>query len=169
MWNGCGGNNLNPMGEQMSIHPACRSDLDTVMKIESSCFISDAFNHRQFSYLINSRHATVKIIYEDGPQPEAPIGHFITLLSHLHNGVTKGRVYSLCVLPSHQGRGYGKTALEAMREYFSAIRASYVTIECDAENPRLIRLYESAGFRVTERLTNYYSDGDAVRMRGWEI
>ncbi|WP_371264725.1 GNAT family N-acetyltransferase [Paenibacillus sp. CF384] len=64
-------------------------------------------------------------------------------------------IHDLCVLPSHQGRGYGREILAGvvkllLEQKFSTIRLGVVT-----ENRPALNLYHSVGFEITAE-SSYY-------------
>jgi ribosomal protein S18 acetylase RimI-like enzyme len=63
----------------------------------------------------------------------------------------------LLVRPAYRGRGFGRRALEYMFATHPAVRR--YDLHTHPDNPAL-KLYESVGFRVEERLENFYGDGE---------
>ena len=151
-----------PLRNMKEIRKAVITDLDSIMKIEEACFTVDGFSRRQFRSLITGPSSKVFILTEN----DKPIGHCVTILSKLVNKTIKGRVYSLAVTPDKQGQGNGKLMLEHVEWYFRRKDATYITLECEADNARLVTFYKHRGYVVTARLHEYYSGGsDAFRMR----
>lgn len=66
-----------------------------------------------------------------------------------------GEVYVIGMDPSAQGRGLGRTLLVAGLEYLQRTGAETVILYTDAENQGAVALYESTGFVITRRQTQY--------------
>jgi ribosomal protein S18 acetylase RimI-like enzyme len=146
----------------ISIREATLSDLDAIMSVEQACFKVDGFNKRQFRRLIVTSTSRVFVI----THRDKVIGHGVVLVTPLRNGQTKGRVYSLAVLPEHEHQGYGRQLRAHMWAYLASISVAYITAECHAENKRLVKSNTLAGYRITGGLKGYYTDGsDAFRWR----
>jgi ribosomal protein S18 acetylase RimI-like enzyme len=71
-----------------------------------------------------------------------------------------GSVYinGLAIAPEHQGQGLGRAALEQILEQVKD--APRVWLVTHPENSRAIALYESFGFKVTDRIENFHGDGE---------
>jgi ribosomal protein S18 acetylase RimI-like enzyme len=150
------------MGNNAVIREGVLSDLDAIMHVEQICFTIDGFSRRQFRNLLTAPTSKVFITMLSGQV----IGHGVTLINSLRNGQTKGRIYSIAVLPEHEHQGYGQLLSSHMHLYLSSIPVAYITAECDAGNQRLIKRNMLAGYRITDRLEGYYADGsDALRWR----
>lgn len=76
------------------------------------------------------------------------------------------RIYSVAVLPAFRRAGVGRQLVDGVIADARAAGKSYVGLEADRRDGRLVRWYESFGFKVSGVLKDYYSPGrDAVRMR----
>lgn len=62
-----------------------------------------------------------------------------------------GEVYVLGIAPRAQGRGYGKTLLQAGLSHLSEHGVSEIELYVDRAEAVAVRMYESAGFRVVNR------------------
>ena len=60
-----------------------------------------------------------------------------------------GEVYVMAVAPDRQGRGYGRALLHAGLTHLRSIGIGRVLLYVDAADQVAVRMYESAGFRVT--------------------
>ncbi|OGI95379.1 hypothetical protein A2917_02330 [Candidatus Nomurabacteria bacterium RIFCSPLOWO2_01_FULL_42_17] len=59
--------------------------------------------------------------------------------------------------PDFQGKGLGK---EAMKQFLSKVSdASKIWLVTHPENKAAVKLYESFGFKITERKENYFGNG----------
>lgn len=69
----------------------------------------------------------------------------------------------LVVDPTFQGRGVGTKAIQLALERLAAIPK--IDLVTHPENEAAIKIYQSFGFKITERLENYFGDGEPrVRM-----
>lgn len=69
------------------------------------------------------------------------------------------RIYSVCVRPEARGLGVGNRLLEQAfirAEERAAVRLS---LEVDARDKKTCSLYERHGFKLLEKLPNYYARG----------
>ncbi len=72
-----------------------------------------------------------------------------------------GHIISIAVREGYRGRGIGtKLLIEAMRRLHDHYGAKEVYLEVRVSNERAIRLYEKLGFRIVQRVTRYYADGE---------
>lgn len=150
------------MGNNVVIREGVLSDLDAIMHVENTCFKIYGFSRRQLRNLLTAPTSKVFIAMLSGKV----IGFGVTLINSLRNGQTKGRIYSIAVLPEHEHQGYGQLLSSHMQAYLYLMSVAYITAECDAGNQRLIKRATLAGYRITGRLEGYYADGsDALRWR----
>jgi GNAT superfamily N-acetyltransferase len=56
------------------------------------------------------------------------------------------KVVDLFVKPGYRSRGYGSTAIEAVKQYASENGADYLTVACEWENDGARRFYKDNGF-----------------------
>lgn len=62
----------------------------------------------------------------------------------------------VCVLPTHQRKGYGSYILNFLVLYAKAINASYLRLSVDKDNHTAIELYTKKGFTTLEIADTYY-------------
>lgn len=62
----------------------------------------------------------------------------------------------VCVLSSHQQKGYGSSILDFLILYAKAISLSFLRLTVDKDNLTAIRLYEKKGFQTSESTEKYY-------------
>jgi len=68
-------------------------------------------------------------------------------------------ISGLTIRPDFQGRGLGKTAMEKILEELKDIPV--IDLATHPDNARAIELYESLGFTISERIENYFGDGES--------
>lgn len=64
-------------------------------------------------------------------------------------------VYGFCMIPTHQGRGYGRQALMMTVQQMIANGYDQIELEVACENATALGLYQSCGFQV-ENANDYY-------------
>ncbi len=70
-----------------------------------------------------------------------------------------GHIIALGVAPERQRRGLAHLLLLEMERNFRSRGISTVRLEVRVENVAALRLYESLGYMVAQRLQRYYSTG----------
>ncbi len=69
----------------------------------------------------------------------------------------------LVIKPDAQGRGIGKRAMMKVLEELRDV--PLIDLVTHPDNDRAIKLYEALGFTISERIENYFGDGEPrVRM-----
>lgn len=64
----------------------------------------------------------------------------------------------LVILPEFQGKGIARKAIEFRLEKIKDMKRIWVVTH--PENKKILKLYESLGFKVESRKENYYGDGE---------
>ncbi|WP_281242965.1 GNAT family N-acetyltransferase [Thalassobacillus cyri] len=64
-------------------------------------------------------------------------------------------MYGVCMLPEHQGFGYGKEMMLHLIKEARRLSNQKVTLEVDSKNDRAYLLYRKLGF-VATKSTGYY-------------
>ena len=71
-----------------------------------------------------------------------------------------GHVMNIAVDPRFRRHGLGRELLRHGMDYLKNLGADEVELEVRVDNEPAIALYNQFGFEVTERIRNYYSNGD---------
>jgi len=80
--------------------------------------------------------------------------------SHGHSGQVKGKLFTLAVAPSWQGRGIGSRLLGEVIRFFHLRGVFRICLEVRASNLRAQRLYSRFGFTIVGVKPGYYPDGE---------
>ncbi|MEM0117316.1 MAG: ribosomal protein S18-alanine N-acetyltransferase [Conexivisphaerales archaeon] len=72
----------------------------------------------------------------------------------------KGHVVSVAVLPEHRGKGLGRVLVEEGLRAAKEKGCREMYLEVRVTNSIAIRLYESLGFSIKQKLYRYYRDGE---------
>ncbi|MDX2025665.1 ribosomal protein S18-alanine N-acetyltransferase [Microcella sp.] len=146
-----------------AIRDAALSDLDAIMHLETSTFLTDAWSRDMMAAELAAPH-TRYIVAVEG---ETVIGY--AGLS-APAGVEQADVQTIAVDAAHRGRGIGARLLDVLLTEAAARGADDVLLEVRADNPTAQRLYERHGFAAIAVRPRYYQpdDVDAIVMR-WEV
>lgn len=143
----------------IKLREASVSDLDEILTIENQSFKSEAFNRRQFTYLIKSQGCVFQVALHNGK-----IAGYLMLLKRKNSGLL--RIYSIAVSPHHRGLGIAQMLIDATKNIARENGFRVVSLEVNEKNEPAIRLYQKNGFMVTAKRLHYYSPGEhALVMR----
>lgn len=147
-----------PPRPDFKIRRARPSDLGAVDAIEGASFTIDRFSRRTFARLLKSPAAAFVIAEAEG----RPLGYLLLLF---RKGAKAARLYSLATVPGARGGGVGTSLVQAGAQCAIERGCDRLRLEVRASNDAAITLYERAGFRIVDRLSDYYDDGaTALRM-----
>jgi ribosomal protein S18 acetylase RimI-like enzyme len=82
-------------------------------------------------------------------------GNALGTLAINYSDESNAFIYGFCVLPEHQGRGYGRQALAQAIQVALDHHRLDIELEVACENKHALSLYESCGFDVL-RANDYY-------------
>ena len=141
------------------IRPARRQDLDILVEIETQAFITDRFSRRSFHYLLTKANAMTLVYEED----KVVFGYVMLLF---HTGTSLARLYSLAVLPEHQGKGIGNKLLAAAEQAAQEHDCISLRLEVRRDNSQGINFYRKTGYKQFGKIVaDYYEDHmDALRF-----
>lgn len=139
-----------------AIRKARASDVDDLVAMEEAVFASDRISRRSFGRLIASPTADVLVAEAEG----GSLAAYALVL--WRKGSSAARLYSLAVAPRSAGAGIGRALLDAALATAAERDCRELRLEVREDNPRAIALYERAGFVFTDRLPDYYADGQAA-------
>ena len=148
------------MREAYRIAEADVGDLEEIRRLELECFGSHAYDRSFIRFLLlDPDSIALKAVDERGRIIGSAIGRIEKI-----RGSIVGRIYTVEVKPEHRGRGVGRSLLTRLEEEFRRMGCEKLILEVAVDNEPAIRLYESLGFRLIERVKNYYGRGrDAYR------
>ncbi|MBD8704208.1 ribosomal protein S18-alanine N-acetyltransferase [Frigoribacterium sp. CFBP 13712] len=147
-------------------------DLDGIMAIETSVFVTDAWSREGMAhelaspdgwYLVAEAEAETGTGDETGA--DTGIVGYAGLLAL--PGAPDADVQTIAVVPGARRHGLGRTLMSAMIDEARRRRVREVFLEVRADNPGAQRLYASLGFEsIAVRPRYYMPDGvDAIVMR----
>lgn len=137
---------------------ATHEDLDALMRLELNTFTSDRFTTDQIRYLVARAKSTVVLVEQSGQL----IGAAYLLW---RKDSRSGRLYSIAIDPSAQGRGLGELLLTECEQQTVAHGKDRLLLEVRVDNVAAIRFYLRHGYEEIGRLPGYYEDGtDGLKM-----
>ncbi len=148
---------------ELPIRDAEIDDLDAIMALETSTFVTDAWSRDMMAAELAAAH-TRYVVAVDG---DVVVGY--AGLS-APAGAGQADVQTIAVDPRHRGRGLGAQLLGVLLDEAAGRGADDVLLEVRADNPGAQRLYERHGFAAIAVRPRYYQpdDVDAIVMR-WEV
>jgi ribosomal protein S18 acetylase RimI-like enzyme len=142
-----------------TIRPAVVDDLDRLLVLESRCFELDRLSRRSFRHFLTSGTASCLVAEAAGEL----LGYGLVLF---HGRTALARLYSMAVAPEHQGRGLGRSLLEAAEAAALNGGAAIMRLEVHPNNAAAIALYRGAGYVEFGVYRGFYEDdSDALRMQ----
>jgi ribosomal protein S18 acetylase RimI-like enzyme len=130
----------SPRAAEVRLRPAGAEDAETLTRIQAASF-GDALEHTRTRVTHGLRDPHRR--YYLGELAGEPIG-----LLRVGDGAGQADITAFGVLPTHQGRGYGRQMLHDTVEMLRAEGWERVLIEVATDNRRALGLYQSCGFRV---------------------
>ena len=146
----------------VSIRTASKSDVDALEAVEIACFDAERRSSRQsLIRSVTSDRQRVGLAVTTSPEGrEQVIGAAVLFLY-----AKSIRLYSIGTLPVYRGCGAGEALLSWAFNQTETLELRRLSLEADANNPRLLAWYQARGFTVEDSLPDYYAEGDhAVRM-----
>lgn len=137
----------------LHIRLATKEDLDALLNLENICFKEETFQKRQLKYLLLKARSMVLVVEID----RNIIGSMIILL---RKSILNARIYSFNVHPEHRRKGIGSSLMDTALDKLEKKGYKNITLEVGINNPIARNLYQSKGFIVDKKLSNYYTNGD---------
>lgn len=132
-----------------------RTDVDKLMPIELACH-SHPWSEKTFLSCIGGRYFGEKLgdflqVIEKDESCGQSIGFYIG--EYVAGEAT---LMDICVIPTEQGKGYGKVLLNQFLAHAKKLGATKIFLEVRAKNIAAQMLYMNAGFIEIDRRTGYY-------------
>lgn len=146
---------------EFEIRKASEKDLDLLYEIELECFGDNAFAKPQLAYCLNSPSFLTLFALDKGQ----PVG-FITGSVQRLNHELVGHIYTLDVKPDYRRKGLGAKLLNVFEQALTERGVRTFHLEVRVNNVPARKLYSKAGYKIHERLKDYYEPGeDGIRLR----
>jgi len=134
------------MTNLLKFTPITTDDISQLMPIENTCH-SHPWTEKTFSSCIGGRYFGEKLAETTKKIIGFYVGEFV---------VDEATLMDICVVPTEQGKGYGKKLLHHFIEQAKAKGAVKIWLEVRAKNISAQMLYMNAGFIEISRRTGYY-------------
>lgn len=145
------------------LRTATLDDLDGIMAIETSTFLTDAWSRASMTHELTAPGGRYLVATAEGDDTTV-IGYAGMLAL---KGAPEADIQTIAVLAEHQGRGLGRAMLTQLLTEARHGGVREVFLEVRADNPGAQALYLSLGFeQIAVRPRYYMPDGvDAFVMR----
>lgn len=137
----------------MKIIKATSEHTKLLYEIEAIVFANDAFALSKASIKYHLESNIFFIAYEN----DIALGYILWLERKSYF-----RLYSLAILPEHQGKGVASKLLEYS---FDNLTCKKFSLEVKQSNTKAISLYKRHGFEIVKNLPQYYKDADGFFMQ----
>ncbi len=139
----------------MFLRAAAETDLETLLRLEETCFASDRISRRSWRRLIRSSAAEIVLATCNDK-----IAGALVLLFNRATDIA--RIYSIAVDPGFRQVGLARMLLDTAIAEAAERGAAIVRLETRVDNHAAQLLFAAAGFVVFGRIENYYADGTAA-------
>lgn len=127
-------------------------DMSSMLSIERECFGRERFSRSFILSLMTSDQVDVLVGTEEG--------RTIASAMVLHDPVgLSSRILSLAISPRHQGKGLSRSLLVDMEERSRRRGSCKIFLEVRVENEAAIGLYARSGYRVGDRIPDFFGRG----------
>ena len=155
-------------GLTTDVWPAAREDAGALARLHASAFplAGESWGPDEFRSLLGQGNVFAYRAVRSGMMGRgvpAPRGF---VLAREADG--EAEILTIAVHPSWQGRGIGRSLMDAVLRELYARRAEALFLEVNEDNEAALALYRRLGFDEVGRRDNYYSRGDgrtALTMR----
>ncbi|MGQ0541118.1 MAG: ribosomal protein S18-alanine N-acetyltransferase [Blastocatellia bacterium] len=139
---------------EYSIAPLTKKQINEVLRLNLRCFKNgENYNKSTFTYLLNEPNS---LSYRATAETGEMTGFVFVMVNH--DGAA--HITTIGVAPEHRRRGLAERLLKHTEEALRAKGVSTVVLEVRISNMAAQSLYSRAGYAVTQRMGNYYSNGE---------
>ncbi|HNW85587.1 MAG TPA: GNAT family N-acetyltransferase [Candidatus Limiplasma sp.] len=139
------------MPEILELLPATPEDYAMLAAVGHEAFLIDKLTYGEGPDIFeNPRFLIPLLARADGAVQKLTLnGEIIGVVVTFEQTPVARWLGCICLLPAHQGKGYGQTALRLLEQAYPTVRQW--GLDTPEGNPRNRRFYEHAGYRVTGR------------------
>lgn len=134
--------------------------LDTLYKIETMCFKSEAFTKQQILNLLMAYNCISLVAKVNGE-----IVGFIIGAIYAEKNLQIGHILTLDVSPNYQRKGVAQKLLQEIEKIFKEKNVKTCQLEVREDNIAALRLYEKLGYKKVAVLKGYYGDAHGIRLK----
>ena len=126
-------------------------DLDEIFRLESNTFRKDAFFQNSILNLIINNTFFFKLINDDNSNE---IVGFIIIIQDREDRVN---LINLVISKQYQNKGYGSHLLKyTLNKIKEMNNIEVIVLNVNSKNKVAISLYQKFGFRIVQKIENYY-------------
>jgi len=145
-----------------SIIQASKKDIDQIYELEKRIFAkNECCSRTQLRYFLSSPNTSFFMLCDN----KSAVGYGIALRNKLRNGLYKGRIYSIGVLPEYRSTGAGSFLLNALEKYLIKSGVSFIALETLEGKDGAKLFFLKHDYTESKFLPDYYPYGDGVRMK----
>ena len=135
----------------MRINTVSIKDLDEIFRLESNTFKKDSFSKNSILNLIINNTFFIKLINVDISNE---IVGFIIVVQDREDRVN---LINLLISKQYQNKGYGSHLLKyTLNKIKEMNNIEVIVLNVNSKNEVAIWLYQKFGFRIAEKIENYY-------------
>lgn len=135
----------------MNIKKVTSKDLKKIKEIESMVFGKDAFSEKLIKKLIKENLFFLKL--EKSSIKKHLIGFIIVIMDQ--NDCAN--IINVLINPKYQNKGYGSYLLnQTILKIKEFEKVKKIILNVNINNSSAIKLYEKIGFRIIQKINNYY-------------
>ncbi len=126
-------------------------DLDEIFRLESNTFKKDAFSKNSILNLIINNTFFFKLINKDNSNEI--VGFIIVIQDQEH----RVNLINLIISKQYQNKGYGSHLLKyTLFKIKEMNNIEVIVLNVNSKNEVAIWLYQKFGFRIVQKIENYY-------------
>lgn len=135
----------------MRINTASIKDLDEIFRLENNTFEKDAFSKNSILNLIINNTFFLKLIEDDISNK---IVGFIIVIQDREDRIN---LINLLIRKQYQNKGYGSYLLKyTLNKIKEMNNIEEIVLNVNSKNKVAIWLYQKFGFRIVQKIENYY-------------
>ena len=143
----------------MRINIVSIKDLDEIFRLESNTFKKDAFSKNSILNLILKNTFFLKLIDDDISKK---IVGFIIVIQDLEDRLN---LINLLISKQYQNKGYGSYLLQyTLNKIKEMNNIEVIVLNVNSKNEVAIWLYQKFGFRIVQKIENYYRQKNSAYL-----
>lgn len=143
----------------MNIKKVTSKDLKKIKEIESMVFGKNAFSEKLIKKLIKENLFFLKL--EKSSIKKHLIGFIIVIMDQ--NDCAN--IINVLINPKYQNKGYGSFLLnQTILKIKEFEKVKKIILNVNINNSSAIKLYEKIGFRIIQKINNYYQLRDSAYL-----
>lgn len=156
---------IMPDASFVAMRPAVLKDLDVLAAIDARCFPAGiAYSKKEIASLLCASTA-LTMVAERSPTIVGFASLRLLQQRHFSRRAQRGELVTIDVLPEFQREGVGQQLHQALEDWLCARQGSSIELHVAIDNTAALRFYEHLGYRIIERVPQYYLETiDAWRM-----